>query len=139
MFKLLASLCLLLCLSGCSAGSSLKGKAYPNEQQLVGIYFWGDGFGANEVMELRADGTYRQTLLAHLTPGDVELNGRWQVREGYIYFYTSSGEYPARPDGLTRAEIFFYKKKTAFVREQDIRKGKVYESWVYKWQRLPDA
>jgi len=139
MLKLVASFLILLCLSGCATGVKSNVQLHPTKEQLVGVYFWGDGFGANEILELRADGTFTQTLIAHLDADNVELHGRWQVRTKDIFFYKRDGTYPARPDRMTRAESFFFEGKPAFVREQDLQDGKVSESWVYRWQHGPDA
>jgi hypothetical protein len=139
MSKLLASFLILLFLGGCSGGTKPKYDLYPNQQELVGVYYWGDGYGANEILKLHADDTYEQTLLAHLDSENVVLRGRWQLKDKHIYFYKPDGTYPARPDRMTNAETFFYKGKPAFVREQDLRDGKVGESWVYRWQHGPDA
>ena len=137
--KNLAAALVALFLTGCTTGFLSGDQAYPNSKQLVGVYYWGDGLGANEVMELRKDGTYKQTLVAHLTSDDLDLYGRWQAKEKHIYFYKSDGTYPARPNRLTNAETFFYKGKPAFVREQDLKDGKVHQWWVYTWQHRPDA
>ena len=125
--------------TGCSTGFLSGEQPYPNSKQLVGVYFWGDGLGANEVMELREDGTYKQTLVAHLTPHDADFYGRWLAKGKFIYFYKSDGTYPANANRLTSAETFYYQGKPAFVRVQDLKDGKVNHWWVYTWQHRPDA
>ena len=141
MWKVIATLLTTACLlGGCVAKEWRKTEQpYPARDELIGVYYWGDGMGANEVMELRSDGTYKQFLPAHLTPNTATFYGQWKVRDKHIYFYTSNGTYPANVDQLTYAETFYYKDKPAFVRIQDLDRGNVHYWWVYRRHSGPDA
>jgi len=126
-------------LVGCIREWRLTEQPYPRKDELIGVYYWGDGMGANEVMELRSDGTYKRFLPAHLTPNTATFYGRWQARDKHIFFYKSDGSYPAVPGRFTYAETFYYKQKPAFVRVQDLDRGSVHHWWVYRWHHRPDA
>ena len=139
MWKKFALSILIFAFYGCAAKDWGARQAFPNHQQLVGVYFWGDGMGANEVLTLHSDGTFTQEFPGHLTQQSTSLRGVWRSREKHVFFYSPDGTFPPRRGGLTYGETFFFEGKPAFVGEADIGKKGVSRSWVYKWQRRPDA
>ena len=122
----LPALCVLLLTACISAFSGPD--IFPTRAEIVGNYYMGHT-GFDETLELHQDGSYTRTLLGHLRPSATFL-GTWRMEGKYLFFEPV----PANPSisSLISAEVFFYKHSPAFVRTQDLKRGKVGEWWVYQ-------
>jgi hypothetical protein len=120
-----------IALAGCA---SWRGEqAFPKSEELVGVYYWGDGTGANRVLRLREDGTCEHTLVSHLDSPDKVIPCRWSVEGKQVCFGPPPGGQSDPKLLLTCAESFYYQRRPAFVRAEDLDHGTVSPSWVYSW------
>jgi hypothetical protein len=104
-------------------------EPHPTRAEIIGTYYMGHA-GFAEGLDLHDDGSYTRTLYGHLGQSDVTFKGSWLLEGKYLNFKPD----PAKPmiSDLVQAETFFYHDEPAFVRTQDLKKGKVGEWWVYQ-------
>jgi hypothetical protein len=117
--------------TGCA--SWLPEQKFPRREELIGVYYWGDGTGANRVLRLRENGICEHTLLSHLDSRDKVIPCRWSVIGKQVCFGPAAGANNAPEVLLTCAESFYYRGRPAFVRAEDLDHGTVSPSWVYSW------